>query len=187
MHTPSALDLTDGGAEVTLNDCAQGSSQSDTYVPGCSYMYLSKVAAPPYTYLSSQGAVSWKGGSMAGSAVSFPAAGRTWPALTGLYLGSSAVATPASLTGTIDAAGKVDLTLAYGVLFTAGSAQYRLTGSAQLSSQGTETLGGGSGSAYDPATGAFAVVGITSGPPAQTGDCLAVNAAYGQAGPARRP
>ena len=96
-----AVDLTDGGAEVTLDVCAQGSSQTDTYVPGCSYIYLSKVAAPAYTYLSSQGAVSWKGGTLAGGALNFPAAGQTWPALTDLFLGASSTVTPKAITGTV--------------------------------------------------------------------------------------
>ena len=166
-------------ATVDLGVCAQGSSQTDTYVPGCSYIYLRKKAAPAYTYLTSQGAVSWKDGSLAGNALSFPAAGQTWPALTGLYLGSSIVATPKTITGTVDAGGKVELALDYDVLLTVGSSQCRLTGTSQLSSQGTETLGGqATGKSYDPATGAFAVMTTTYGPPAQTGDCLAANTAY---------
>jgi hypothetical protein len=158
-HTPpaSAVTLTDGPAEVNLGVCAQGSSQTDTFIPNCSYTYLTKRAAPSFTYLTSQGAVSWKDGSLAGTALSFPAAGQTWPALTGLYLNDSSVATAKNITGTVDANGKVDLTLDYDVLLTAGSAQCRLTGSTTLSSQGTETLVGGVGSNYDPATGRFAV------------------------------
>ena len=107
-----AVDLTDGAAEVALGVCAQGSSQTDTFIPNCSYTYLAKKAAPSYTYLTSQGAVSWKGGSLVGTSLSFPAAGQTWPALTGLYLGGSNVATPSIITGSVDANGKVDLTVA---------------------------------------------------------------------------
>ena len=72
-----AVDLTDGAAEVALGVCAQGSSQTDTFIPNCSYTYLAKKAAPSYTYLTSQGAVSWKGGSLVGTSLSFPAAGQT--------------------------------------------------------------------------------------------------------------
>jgi hypothetical protein len=160
-----ARDLTDGPAEVNLGVCAQGSSQTDTFIPNCSYTYLVKRAAPSFTYLTSQGAVSWKDGSLAGTALSFPAAGQTWPALTGLYLNASSVATAANITGTVDANGKVDLTLAYDNLLTAGSAQCRLTGTVQLSSQGTEKFGGAAGSNYDPATGRFAVVSTTYAAP----------------------
>ena len=184
LTTPpaSAVTLTDGPAEVNLGVCAQGSSQTDTYIPNCSYTYLTKKAAPSYTYLTSQGAVSWQNGSLAGTALSFPAAGQTWPALTGLYLNASSVATAKNITGTVDANGKVDLTLDYDVLLTAGSAQCRLTGSTTLSSQGTETLGGAAGSNYDPATGRFAVVSTTYAAPnaidVSVAGCLATNIAY---------
>ena len=178
-----AVDLTDGPAEVALGVCAQGSSQTGTFIPNCSYTYLAKKAAPSYTYLTSQGAVSWKGGTLAGTSLSFPAAGRTWPALTGLYLNASTVSTPKTITGTIDANGKVDLTMDYEVLLTAGSSQCRLTGSVQLSSQGTEKLGGqAAGKDYDPATGQFAVVSTTYAAPnaidVTPAGCLATNAAY---------
>ena len=177
-----AVDLTDGAAEVALGVCAQGSSQTDTFIPNCSYTYLAKKAAPSYTYLTSQGVVSWKGGSLAGTALSFPAAGQTWPALTGLYIGGSNVATPSVISGNVDADGKVDLTLAYDHLLTAGSSQCRLTGTVQLSSAGTEKLGGGAGRNYDPATGAFAVVSTTYAAPnaidATPAGCLATNASY---------
>ena len=157
----------------------QGSSQTDTYVPGCSYMYLSKKAAPGYTYLTSQGAVTWEAGTLTGNALSFPAAGQSWPALTGLYLGATSTITPRSLTGTVHADGKVDLRLDYDVLLAAGANQCRLTGTALLSSQGTEKLGGSAvGKDYDPATGTFAVVSTTYPQPATTGACLLTNAAY---------
>lgn len=103
--------------------------------------------------------MSWKGGPLTGNALSFPAAGQTWPALTGLYLNSSTVATPKNITGTVDANGKVDLAMDYDLLITVASSQCRLTGTTQLSSQGVETLGGQApGKYYDPATEAFATV-----------------------------
>ena len=75
--------------------------------------------------------------------------------------------------------GKVDLTLDYDNLLTAGSSQCRLTGTVQLSSQGTEKLGGQAvGKNWDPATGQFAVVSTSYTAPAATGSCLLVNAAY---------
>jgi len=54
----SARALTDGPAEVTIPAPAQGTSQTDTLHPGCSYIRLANKAAPAYTYLTSQGAVS---------------------------------------------------------------------------------------------------------------------------------
>lgn len=178
-----ATDLTDGPAEVSLGACAQGSSQTDSFVPNCSYTYLAKRAAPSYTYLTSRGAVSWKDGSLTGTALSFPAAGQTWPTLTGLFLNASSAVTAKNITGTVDAAGKVDLTMDYDVLLTAGASQCRLTGNVQLSSQATEKLGGqAAGKNYDPATGAFAVASTTYAAPnaidVTPAGCLAANIAY---------
>lgn len=175
----AAVDLTDGPAQVSLGVCAQGSSQSDAYVPDCSYVYLSKKAAPSYTYLASQGAVSWKGGSLSGGTLAFPAAGQTWPVLTNLYLGATSTITAKDVTGSIDATGRVELTMDYDLRLAAGSSQCTLSGTVKLSSQGTETLGGqATGSGYDPATGRFAVVSTGHTAPAQTGSCLLTNAAY---------
>lgn len=142
-------------------------------------MYLSKKAAPGYTYLTSQGAVRWEAGSLAGTSLSFPAAGQSWPALTGLYLGGSTVVTARELKGTIAADDAVDLTLSYDLRITLGSAVCTLTGTSTLSSRGVESLGGQArGAGYDPATGRFAVVSTSYGPPAQSGNCLSVNTAY---------
>ena len=173
-----AAEIGTGPAQVNLAVCAQGDSQTDTYIPGCSYTYLTKVAAPSYTYLSSQGAVAWKG-TAAGGALSFPASGQTWPALTNLFLGASSTTTAKDITSTVDANGKVDLTLSYDTLLKAGANECTLTGTVQLSSQGTEKLGGQAvGKNWDPATGQFAVVSTSYGAPAATGSCLLLNAAY---------
>ena len=175
----AAAEIGNGPAEVTLAACAQGSSQADTHVPGCSYSYLTKVAAPSYTYVTSQGAVSWKDGTVTSGALDFPAAGQTWPALTDLFLGASSTATPKSITGTVDADGRVDLTMQYDVLLKAGANECRLTGTTQLSSAGTEKLGGqATGKDYDPATGQFAVVSTTYPAPTTAGSCLLTSAAY---------
>ena len=182
MQTPPPLayaaEIGTGPAQVNLAVCAQGDSQTDTYIPGCSYTYLTKVAAPSYTYLSSQGAVAWKG-TAAGGALSFPASGQTWPALNNLFLGASRTTTAKDITGTVDANGTVDLTLSYDTLLKAGVNQCTLTGTVALSSQGTEKLGGQAvGKNYDPATGQFAVVSTSYAAPAATGSCLLLNAAY---------
>ncbi len=173
-----AAEVGNGPAEVTLAVCATGDTQTDSFIPDCSYTYLTKVAAPSYTYITSQGAVAWKG-TAAGGALSFPASGQTWPTLTNLFLGASRTTTPKDITGTIDANGKVDLILSYDTLLKTGANECTLTGTVQLSSQGTEKLGGQAvGKDYDPATGQFAVVSTSYTAPAATGSCLLVNAAY---------
>lgn len=173
-----AAEVGNGPAEVNLAICAAGDTQTDSFIPDCSYTYLTKVAAPSYTYITSQGAVAWKG-TAAGSALSFPASGQTWPTLTNLFLGANSTTTPKDITGTIDATGKVDLVVTYERLLKTGSNECTLTGTVQLSSQGTEKLGGQAvGKNYDPATGQFAVVSTSYTAPAATGSCLLVNAAY---------
>ena len=123
--------------------------------------------------------MSCKGGTLTGNALSFPAAGQTWPALTGLFLNASIAITPKDITGKVDANGKIDFTLQYDLLITLGSAQCTLSGTTQLSSQGVETLGGqASGTYFDPAPGRFGVVTTACPPPAQSGNCPSVNTAY---------
>ena len=136
------------------------------------------MAAPSYTYLTSQGAVAWKG-TAPGGALTFPASGQAWPTLTNLFLGASRTTTPKDITGTLDANGKVELTLSYDTVIQAGANQCTLTGTVALSSQGTEKLGGQAvGKDWDPATGQFAVVSTSYTAPAATGSCLLLNAAY---------
>ena len=172
-----AVEVGNGPAEINLAVCAAGDTQTDSFIPDCSYTYLTKVAAPSYTYITSQGAVAWKG-TAAGSALSFPASGQTWPTLTNLFLGASRTTTPKDITGTIDANGKVDLVLSYERLLKTGSNECTLTGTVQLSSQGTEKLGGQAvGKNYDPATGQFAVVSTAyTDPYVGAGDCGASGA-----------
>ena len=173
-----ASEIVNGPAEVTLAVCAQGNTQTDTFIPNCSYSYLTKVAAPAYTYVTSQGAVAWKGRAT-GGALDFPASGQTWPTLTNLFLGASRTTTPKNITGTVDSSGKVDLTLSYDTVIQVGANQCTVTGTVQLSSQGTEKLGGQAvGKNYDPATGEFAAVSTSYTAHAATGSCLLVNAAY---------
>ena len=69
--------------------------------------------------------MSWKDGTLTRNALSFPAAGQTWPVLTNLFLGASSTATPKTITGTVDANGKVDLTMAYDILLKAGANECR--------------------------------------------------------------
>ena len=122
--------------------------------------------------------MAWKG-TVSGGALSFPASGQTWPALTNLFLGASSTTTARDITGTVDANGKVELTLSYDTVIQVGANECILTGSVALSSQGTEKLGGQAvGKDWDPATGEFSVVSTSYTAPAATGSCLLVNAAY---------
>ena len=109
--------------------------------------------------------MSWKNGTVRGGALSFPANGQPWPTLSNLFLGASSTITPKNLAGTVDADGKVDLTLSYDTLIKAGANECTLTGTAALSSQGTDKLGGADGKDWDPATGQFAVVSTSYGHP----------------------
>lgn len=52
----AAAEIGTGPAEVNLAVCAAGDTQTDTFIPNCTYTYLTKVAAPSYTYTTSQGA-----------------------------------------------------------------------------------------------------------------------------------
>ncbi len=129
--------------------------------------------------------MSWKGGTLAGGASSFPATGQTRPGLTGLFRSASTTITPKNTT--VDANGKVDLTLQLDVLLGAGANECRLTGTTRSSSAGTgEAQRAGDWKNYNPATGAFAVASTTSPAPTTTGSCLLTSAGYnvskGQAG-----
>ena len=80
LAAPASAEVGDGPASVTLDACAQGATQSDTYLPDCSFVNLVGKDAPSYTYVTSQGPISWSGTSASGL-ISFPAAEQTWPAL----------------------------------------------------------------------------------------------------------
>ena len=122
--------------------------------------------------------MAWKG-TVSGGALTFPASGQTWPTLTNLFLGASRTTTPKDITGTVDADGKVDLTLSYDTVIQVGANQCTLTGTVALSSRGTERLGGQAvGKDWDPATGQFSVVSTSYTAPAATGSCLLLNSAY---------
>lgn len=123
----------------------------------------------------------WAGGSLAGSSLSFPAAGQTWPTLSRQYIGGSVTPTPTAVTGTIGADGKVDLRLDYELKIGTINGPCTLTGTTELSSRGVEKLGGqAAGKDYDPTTGRFAVASTTYPAPATSleAGCLTVGAAY---------
>ena len=181
---PSAcVNLTDGPAEVVFEACAQGSEQTNDYIPDCSYLRLAPMTSsaypfPAYTYLTSVGPMTWEGGTLTGSTLSFPQGGQIplWSPYGGFT----------DVTGTIDANGKVDLTLSYHLNFWHDPTSLitnngcLLTGTAYLSSQGVEALGGQArGKNYDPVTGRFAVVSTSYTAPTQSGlDCPSFGDAY---------
>ena len=118
-------------------------------------------------------------GTATGGALSFPASGQTWPALTNLFLGASRTTTPKDVTGTVDSRrqGRPDAVLRHAHQGSAPTSAP--TGTVALSSQGTEKprrSGGreGLGSGDWP---------VRCGEhhhtaPAATGSCLLINAAY---------
>lgn len=176
LITPSAsartLNIGDGASAVLLAKCNNnGKPQSTpTLVPNCSYTsFLGKGAnasKATFTYLSSDGNVTWTGGSVQAGNLTFPAAGQTWPAITGLPLGTVSKSTPSEITGTVDTqTGLVVLNLKVATRLTAGDGKIcDITGSATLRSDATEPFGKVKGSNYDPATAKFAVAAPT--PPA---------------------
>ncbi len=172
----------DGEAVVYLPQCSKGASQTDATVADCSYSYLTKKVAPAYTYLTSQGYVLWNKGTLTSRALNFPAASQTWPKLTSLFGGASSTATPIDITGTVDENGRVELQVAFETFLDSSLGKCTLSGTVQLSSDATDSLGKGVGKAYDPATGRFAVASATPATPKLTpapgSSCGAVNVAY---------
>lgn len=102
----------DGPASVTLDACAQGATQSDTYLPDCSFVNLVGKDAPSYTYVTSQGPISWSGTSASGL-ISFPAAEQTWPALD-LEDNRTLTWTPKDIAGAIDDNGTLRMAMEAG-------------------------------------------------------------------------
>jgi hypothetical protein len=169
LATPASADIGDGPATVTLDECAEGASRADTYLPDCSFVHLVGKGAPSYTYVASQGPVTWTGSTSQGL-LSFPAAGQTWRALTGITW------TPKDIAGTVAADGRLRLAMQYEVRIDVSSAgTCSLSGIVELTSQGTELRSGQAvGQNWDPATGRFAVVSTSAYPaiPALTTSCL---------------
>ena len=166
------VDPGNGAATVTLAACA-GPNVADALDPACSYLYLSTQpivgeTSKPYTNITQPGPVTWANGSVAAKALSFPASGQTWQTVTKLSQGATLTVQPTDISGSVDSAGVVKLTMAYSVLIEAsgfGSTEKcTLTGTVDLSSAGSDTAGQGVGSNWNPATGAFAVAGTSPAP-----------------------
>lgn len=189
LLSPSAsartLNIGNGAAEVLLSQCNDGGkAQSKTFIEGCSYTAFTNKAGTQttYTFVSSNGNVTWKNGTIQAGALSFPAAGQTWPSITGLPLDTVSASTASDITGTVDlTTGKVVLNLKVNTLLTSGTGdECTLTGEATLTSDGTEGLGKvAKGSPYDPSTGKFAVVSTTPASVTATGKgCSGLNLLY---------
>ncbi len=173
VTSPAAADIGNGTAGVTLDACGPG--QSADYVPDCSFVHLVGKDAPSYTYVTSQGPVTWTGTTTSGL-VSFPAADQSWPAIPGER---SITWTPKDIAGTVGDDGRLRLAMQYtmNVEVPEGLATgtCTLSGVVELTSQGTEVRSEQAvGQNLDPATGRFAVVSTSAYPliPAINATCL---------------
>lgn len=164
--------VSDGPATVTLPQCAQDGPVSNVRVPDCSYLALAnRDGSIIYAYLSAAGPVSWQGTSNAGT-LTFPSTRQNWPTVS--LFGNIATARlfPQTITGTVNDAGDVSLTVAFTVRVNALGQSCTATGSMTASSSGTDSLGGGTGSPRTP-TGQFAIAGYTPTGPTVSGDACA--------------
>ena len=155
----------DGSATLTLPACAQSSPVGETLVPDCSYVALPKKGGGAYyAYLSSGGDIRMVG-SLAAGKLSLPASGQTWP---GIALGggfATVQVKKSDITGTVDPAGTVALSVPYQATISAGVfGSCSIKGTATMSSAGADPIGGGQGGAYDPASKSFAVAGTSPAP-----------------------
>ena len=178
LAAPASAEVGDGPASVTLDACAQGATQSDTYLPDCSFVNLVGKDAPSYTYVTSQGPISWSGTSASGL-ISFPAAEQTWPPLTGLDGNRSITWTPEEISGFVDDNGAVRLAMQYTMTVDIpegiAAGQCSLSGIVELRSEGTEYRSEqAAGQNWDPVTGRFAAVSTNAFPliPALNATCL---------------
>ncbi len=174
---PASADIGNGSATLTLDECAQGATQSDTYLPDCSFLNLIGKDAPAYTYVTSQGPVAWTGTTSSGL-LSFPAADQAWPTLN-LDGGRTLTWTPKDIAGAIDNNGKLRIAMQYDMTIdvpdgvAAGTCS--LSGIVELTSDGTEYRSGQAlGQNWNPDTGRFAVVSTSAYPliPALNATCL---------------
>jgi hypothetical protein len=173
LLSPSAsartINIGDGAASVTIAQCNdKGSPQAVKFVEGCSYTALmnTRGTVVNYTFVASDGAITWKEGTVNAGAMDFPAANQTWPPITGLTLSTVSTSTPSDITGTVNlATGKVTLNLKVNTLLDSPTlGKCTLTGEVTVTSEGTESFSKtATGSNYDPATGKFAVVTTTPG------------------------
>lgn len=167
----ATLNIGDGATKVVLAACSTDKPQTKDKVDNCSYIYLTSISAltanSVFTYPTSSGTVSWQNGTVTAGALSYPAAGQTWPEVQGLILGATATVNPKDITGAVETAtNKVTLNVPFEITLTASVGGCKLSGTATLTSDATDPKGGGVGKAYDPANGSFAVAAAT--PPVLT-------------------
>jgi len=166
--------LADGPVSVTLPACGQSSPLSEVRVPGCSYVALPKKdGGVYYAHLASAGDIRMDGSASSGR-LTLPAAGQKWPDIQ-LPGGFATVdVKKATITGTVDPAGSVQLSVPFEATIRAeilGSCMVK--GAAAVSSAGTDPIGGGQGRALDPDLHGFAAAG-TSTPVLQGALCARV-------------
>lgn len=173
VASPAAADIGNGPVSVTLAPCEQ--AQTDSYLPGCSFITLVGKDAPSYIYTTS----SWTGTTSSGL-LSFPATDQNWPSVTGER---SITWTPKDIAGTVGDSGRLRLAMQYemSVEIPEGVAAgtCTLSGVVELTSEGTEYRSGQAvGQDVDPATGRFAVVSTSAYPlvPQINATCLRVAA-----------
>ncbi len=162
VASPASAAIGDGPASLTLDECAQGATQSDTYLPDCSFLNLVGKDAPSYTYITSQGPVTWAGSTSSGL-LSFPAAQQNWPALSGITW------TPKDIAGAVDDNGRLRIAMQYAMTIEVpdgvAAGKCTLSGLVELTSVGTEYRSEQAvGQNWDPATGRFAVVSTSAYP-----------------------
>jgi hypothetical protein len=152
-----------GPATVILPACAQSSPFGEALVPECSYVALPKKGGGTYyAYLTSGGEIRMAG-SLTSGELSLPASGQTWPGISVPGGFVSVQVQKADITGSVDAAGSVTLSVPYRVAISAGVfGSCTAKGTASMSSSATDPIGGGQGSGFDPATQGFAVSGTSS-------------------------
>jgi hypothetical protein len=162
----------DGPATVILPACAQSSGFGEALVPGCSYVALPKKGGGTYyAYLTASGEIRMAG-SLTSGKLSLPATGQTWPGITVPGGFATVQVQKADITGTVDAAGSVTLSVPYKVAISAGVfGSCTAKGTVTMSSSATDPIGGGQGSGDDPTTQGFAVAGTSS--PTLTGGLCA--------------
>lgn len=150
---------------------------SEARTPGCSYVALPKAGGGVYYAQLTSGGEIRMTGTLSSGKLLLPAAGQTWP---GLTLTAAAIdITKADITGTLDRSGAVALTVPYRVkisMATLGSCTVK--GTATVSSDATDPIGGGQGSAYDAATQRFAAAGASTSAPSMTGLLCALAGNY---------
>ncbi len=181
------LNIGDGEAVVVLDKCNNDGKPQSTpdRVPDCSYTsFMGKggnATKATFTYLSSDGAVTWNVGTLTSGALNFPAGQQTWPPITGLPLGTVSKSTPSDISGTINTStGLLELKLKVATTLTAGDGKTcDITGDVTLRSDSTDPFGGVAGANYDPATGKFAVAAATPAVIATTGSgCSSLKLLY---------